>query len=140
MSLAHVEDSHHDDEAGNVRPLSYLYWRDELLQVMYWMLGEGLGSRPSVEHIVNFLAADPQVVAPTLRRMAEEGFVVEVEPGTYSLSELGMSEGGRSFSDEFSGLTNQAHGECSPDCTFCHSPDGDPLACPSKTHSHAAAG
>lgn len=118
--------------------LDYLRWRDELLQVMYWMLGEGLGDRPSASMIENFLSADPAVIRPTLRRMTDEGYITEVSEGCFALSSRGLGEGKRSFSDEFHGLTHQGHGECSPDCTFCHSPEGDPSECPSKKVSHLA--
>lgn len=120
--------------------LDYLRIRDELLQILYWMLGEGLGSQPNVAQIEAFLGADGATITRCLERMAVEGFVTGVGEGCFTLTPLGLHEGRRSFADEFAGLTNQAHGECSPDCSFCHSPDGDPSACPSKSVSHAAAG
>lgn len=126
--------------ADGLPALDYLRMRDELLQIMYWMLGEGLGEQPRVGQIEAFLGADGQVIETTLTRMAAEGFVTEVTDGAFRLTELGLHEGKRSFADEFSELTHQGHGECAPDCVFCHSPDGDPSECPSKIHSHAASG
>lgn len=120
--------------------LDFLRMRDELLQIMYWMLGEGLGSQPTAAQIEAFLGVETPVIATALERMAMDGFVTEVGVGAFQLTDTGLHEGRRSFNDEFAGLTQQAHGECSPDCTFCHSPDGDPSACPSKSVSHAAAG
>lgn len=125
---------------NSMQEIEYLRWRDELLQVMYWMLGEGLGARPTVSQIQTFLGADPLAVGYSLERMAGEGYVRELGEGCFELTALGMTDGKRSFADEFSALTHQAHGECSPDCTFCHSPEGDPSDCPSKRVSHAAAG
>lgn len=119
--------------------ITFLRLRDEILQVMYWMLGEGLGDQPTTAQIEAFLGVG-SLGDLTLKRMVAEGYLRAAGEGGYELTDLGMGEGKRSFSDEFSGLTNQAHGECSPDCHFCHSPDGDPSACPSKSVSHAAAG
>lgn len=126
-------------QADAMPSLDYLQMRDELLQIMYWMLGEGIGAQPAPAQIEAFLGVEVETITASLRRMAEEGYVREVGSG-FQLTELGLHEGRRTFNDEFHGLTHQAHGECSPDCTFCHSPDGDPSACPSKSVSHAAAG
>lgn len=126
-------------ESHEQKSIDYLHWRDEILQVMYWMAGEGLGSTPNPAQIENFVGADSDTVTATLERMVADGYVRQEEAG-YSLTDFGRHEGGRSFKDEFHELTHQAHGECSPDCEFCHSPDGDPSQCPSKQVSHAAAG
>ncbi len=131
MSSAHAND---------LPALEYLHMRDELLQIMYWMLGEGLGDQPGVSQIEAFLGANRVVIEDALACMVVEGFVTEDTQGSFRLTELGLHEGKRSFADEFSELTHQGHGECAPDCVFCHSPDGDPSECPSKIHSHAASG
>lgn len=120
--------------------LDYLRWRDELLQVMFWMAGEGLGAQPAAAQIQNFLGADADTVAGTLDRMVADGYVTLEADGGFRLTAFGRHEGGRSFTDEFSDLTHQAHGECGPNCEFCHGPDSDPSQCPSKTVSHAEAG
>lgn len=117
--------------------LDYLRWRDELLQVMFWMAGEGIGSEPTAAQIEKFLGADPDVVTATLERMVEDGYVKQGSGGGFVLTDFGRHEGQRSFSDEFSDLQGQAHGECGPNCEFCHGPDGDPSACPSKTVAHS---
>lgn len=125
-------------DARGQHPIDYLHWRDEILQVMYWMKGEGLGSQPTAAQIENFLGGASDVVAATLQQMVADGYVELAESGGYGLTDVGRREGGRSFTDEFHGLTHQGHGECSPDCEFCHGPDGDPSNCPSKGVAHAA--
>lgn len=127
------------DEGNEHSSIDYLHWRDEILQVMFWMSGEGLGSKPNSAQIQNFVGADGDIVDSTLGRMVADGYVRQEETG-YALTDLGRHEGGRSFSDEFHGMTQQGHGECSPDCEFCHGPDGDPSNCPSKGVAHAAPG
>lgn len=116
--------------------LEYLGWRDEILQVMYWMAGEGIASQPDVPLLESFLATSGGDVGGTLRRMAAEGYVRETPGGGFELTELGLGSGRRSFADEFEELTHAGHGECGPDCIFCHGPDADPAACPSKSGRH----
>lgn len=126
----------HDDTPNS---LDYLHWRDEILQVMYWLNGEGLGDAPSPAQIVNFVGASEDIVVSTLERMVEDGFVIREASG-FRLSDFGRHEGGRSFEDEFHMLTHQGHGECSPNCEFCNGPGGDPSNCPSKGVAHSAPG
>lgn len=125
---------------GQGPELDYLFWRDELLQVMYWMIGEGLATEPTPAQLENFLGAAESRIGQVLGRMLSDGYVRPGGTGGYALTGLGLAEGKRSFSEEFAALTHQAHGECSPDCSFCHGPNADPASCPSKKVSHAAAG
>jgi hypothetical protein len=103
-------------------PLAGLYWRDEILQVMYWLRGEGLNEQVSAADLALFLPAEAPLLQRHLEQMAADGYVSAL-PGTpprYCLTELGIHEGGRRFAEEFAGLTNQAHGACSnPNCS-CH--------------------
>lgn len=99
--------------------MEYLYWRDEILQVMYWMLGEGLGTEVGPAQIKPFLGGDEPFLELVMRQMASEGFVEAAGGTLYRLSELGKDAGKRSFAMEFEGLLGQAHGECGPDC-WCH--------------------
>ena len=118
-------------------PLDAIRWRDELLQVLYWFRGEGLGESVAPHDLVTFLGSEPESVRRHLERLVEEGYVVAVDgaPGHYRLTEWGVKEGGRRFADEFAGLTGQAHGECSnPNCS-CQTLG--PEACESRTaHAH----
>jgi hypothetical protein len=118
-------------------PLDALFWRDEILQIMYWMRGESLSEAVTPQELVVFLDADLDLVEQSLERLVEEGYAGRLEgvPTRYRLTELGVKEGGRRFAEEFEGLTHQGHGECNdPDC-FCKT-EG-PQACAVHTaHSH----
>lgn len=112
--------------------LDALYWRDEILQAMYWMHGEGLADAADAAELARFLAADVSPLVRELDRLAAGGYL-ELVPGPdrrYRLTELGIVEGGRSFSDEFVGLTGQAHGECGLGC-WCQDPEREGELCPS---------
>jgi hypothetical protein len=113
--------------------LEALYWRDEILQAMFWMAGEGLADAATAPDLARFLAADPGVIAAEFARLAAGGYLERIEgsdAGDYRLTEIGRLEGGRSFQDEFDELTRQAHGECAPGCT-CQDPRHAGEPCPS---------
>ena len=50
------------DSGQPVQPLDELYWRDEILQVMYWYRGEGFGESVSVRDLKTFLPADEHLL------------------------------------------------------------------------------
>jgi hypothetical protein len=103
--------------------LQAIYWRDEILQVMYWLKGEGLGEDVAPEDLFRFLEADPGRLGERLAQLVEDGYLEHV-PGErvrYRLSTLGIEEGRRRFLDEFAPfLGRESHGECGdPECE-CH--------------------
>jgi hypothetical protein len=117
-----------------VSALDELFWRDEILQAMFWMRGEGLAESVSPAELARFLMADEAAVAAELSRLTDESYV-ELPDGTpgpaYRLTALGVREGGRRFQDEFAGLTQQAHGECGPGC-WCQDPERQGEPCPNQ--------
>ncbi len=113
--------------------------RDEVLQVMYWMLGENIAHEIDAGYVARFLAMPENEIAEALAVLAREGLVLHgAGAGRYRLSEDGMREGGRRFQDEFRDLTKQAHGECAPGC-WCHTAAGEGKECPSVTKARMAA-
>ena len=105
-----------------MRPIDELYWRDEILQVMYWYRGEGFGESVTVRDLQTFLPADERLLATQMDSMVIEGYLVRRDDGSpprYAFTAYGAREGARRFADEFAGLTGQAHGECGPDCPHC---------------------
>jgi hypothetical protein len=127
-----------------VSALDELFWRDEILQALYWLRGEGLAERATAPDLARFLATDAAVIARSLDHMAADGYLEragaslgetpEGDPlssNSYCLTSLGLDEGGRRFRDEFAGLTRQAHGECGPGC-WCHDPEREGEPCPNR--------
>lgn len=109
-----------------------LFWRDELLQLLYWLHGEGFGELATAAGLTDFLQAEPELVGECLAELVADGYVEAVGVDgqvRYRLTELGRQEGGRRFREEFAHLQKAAHYECSPDCT-CHI-TGNREACPS---------
>ena len=114
--------------------------RDEVLQVMFWMLGENIAHEIDAGYVARFLDLPEERIAAALTVLARERLVLRgAAPGRYRLSEDGMREGGRRFQDEFRDLTKQAHGECAPGC-WCHTPEGEGKECPSVTKARAMSG
>src|SRR4028119_421771 len=99
-------------------PMAALRCRDDILQAMYWMRGEGFGEETDGQMLQSFLVVDEDLLQEQLGTLAEEGYLEESR-GRYRLSELGIKEGGRRFADEFSGLQSTAHGDCGPECPTC---------------------
>ena len=100
-------------------PMAALRCRDDILQAMYWMRGEGFGEEADVQMLRSFLVVDEVLLREQLGILAEEGYLLEESEGRYRLSELGVTEGGRRFADEFSSLQSTAHGDCGPECPTC---------------------
>jgi hypothetical protein len=99
-------------------PVDALRCRDDILQAMYWMQGEGFGEEADVQMLRSFLVVDETLLREQLEILAEEDYLEE-SGGRYRLSEFGVKEGGRRFADEFAGLQDTAHAQCGPDCPHC---------------------
>ena len=107
--------------------LQNLYWRSEILQVMYWLRGEGLGEVVDAPLLERFLGIDARPGLAYLERLVEEGYLERAGSG-YTLSDRGLEEGRTEFALSFSDLTRPSHGECSDDC-WCHASVEEALAC-----------
>lgn len=105
--------------------------RDEVLQVMYWMLGERIAHEVDAPYLARSLALPEHEIGAALAALARQRLILRGgSPGAYRLSEHGIQEGGRRFHDEFRDITKQAHWECAPGCA-CHTPQGEGKPCPS---------
>lgn len=94
--------------------------QDEVLQVMFWLRGEGLADEVAPADVARFTGAAPDAAATVLVRLAERNLVAVVHGDVgprFALTPEGVREGGRRFADEFADLTKPGHGECNdPDC------------------------
>ena len=117
--------------------LDALRVREEVLQAMYWMHGEGLGDTPSADELARFLAVPPATLEAYLERSVQEGYL-ERAGGGFRMTPKGEELGKRSFAEEFAGLTGQAHGECDADC-WCHDSPEEAARCLEERlgHTHA---
>lgn len=96
--------------------MDYFFWRDEILQVMYWMRGEQLQDQIGAADLEVFMNTSAHTLQPHIERMVEDGYLVRVEgmKGRFMLSVFGAKEGGRAFAADFAEMIKPAHAECPP--------------------------
>ena len=108
---------------------------DEVLQILYWLRGEGLLADVGVADLRRFLDGSDEELTAVLDRLVRTGLVARTMPDSaarFSLTAEGVREGGRRFADEFADMTKPGHGECGdPECD-CHR-TGSPADC---AHRH----
>ncbi len=122
--LSFPEDRLHEPKSDALRAM---FWRSEILQVMFWLRGEGFGDLVDPPLIERFLGVDAQIGITYLDRLVAEGYL-ERDGDWYNLSPLGREQGAVEFADSFSELTRPTHGECSADC-WCHNSVEEAIAC-----------
>ena len=64
-----------DDGGKAFDPVSALRCRDDILQAMYWMQGEGFGDEADVASLTSFLALDEALLRGQLEILVEEGYL-----------------------------------------------------------------
>lgn len=115
--------------------LDALFWREEILQVLFWLHGEQLLEAARVDDLLVFLQTDTETIRYHLEKCEREGYLVRSTDGSgharYALSEQGRETGARLFARAFAGMQKQGHGECSPDCICTWE---GPEACPVHHH------
>lgn len=109
--------------------LRALFWKDEILQIMYWMDGEGFGKTVPASQILALLNTNQDNLFYHLNKLITEGLLESKDQEVKESSMVGLStsakkEAGQRFSDAFQGYQKAGHGECGPDCEFCYGTDG----------------
>lgn len=117
--------------------LRALYWRDEILQLMFWIQGEGFGEQVDPVLLERFLGVDAVVGVRYLDRLVEEDLLGRTPDGRYELTTDGRQHGARVFAVEFAAMTKPGHGECGLDC-WCHSSPEEAEACHDRRFVDAA--
>lgn len=126
-----------DEPDKDFRQISNLKWRDEILQVMYWMAGEGFGQEVSVAQLRKLLAADDDVLSQNCERLVEDKLLERAGENGYTLTAFGKQEGGRRFSDEFDEMLKPGHFECDDVDCDCHNPEFAGKACKNLSPAHS---
>lgn len=111
--------------------------RDELLELLYWLEGEGFHGNATMDSITRFLAHPGPEVERTMEVLVRREEVVhDPESGEYRLTDEGRREAARRFAAEFADLLSQGHGECNdPDCD-CHSNPAGAAECHAAKGAH----
>lgn len=114
--------------APKSQALRALYWRSEILRVVYWLYGEGLGDVVDMALIRRYLGLDAQENLSTyLNHLVEEGSLVR-DGDWYALSARGRADGEVELATAFSDLVHPVLGECDEEC-WCHMSEAEAEAC-----------
>ena len=99
---------------------------DEMLELLFWLEGEGLSSSANVPGIARFIAKSEADARRALEVLLLRGDVTDRQgTGFFVLTEVGRREAGRRFVEDFKTLLAQGHGECNdPNCDCKTSPAG----------------
>jgi len=105
--------------------LDALFWKEEILQVLYWMEGENLSEAVPFNRLLALLNTSPDNLLIHLIKNEEAGLIKRKadeldETGTVALTASGKKEAGLIFRNAFEGMQKAGHGECGPDCEFCY--------------------
>ena len=116
------------------RPGEAVARRDEMLQLLYWLEGEGFAGSATLPAIARFLTWPEPEADAVLSRLIERDDVRRRDDGSgeFELTEPGRREAARRFAEEFTPLLAQGHGECNdPNCD-CRTSAGGPAECRSR--------
>ncbi len=110
---------------NNNEALDALFWKEEILQVLYWMDGEELAQEVPFDRLVILLNTSAEKLLQYIIKNETAGVIVRKNvtsdnAGTVSLTAAGKKEAGLIFRNAFEGMQKAGHGECGPDCEFCY--------------------
>ncbi len=112
--------------------LRSLFWKDEILQILYWMDGEGLGKKVPASQMLALLNTNQENLFYHIEKLINEKVLESTDKEVSAQTLISLSgemkkEAGRIFASAFQGYQKAGHGECGPDCEFCYGPDGHKL-------------
>ena len=115
-----MENNLHNNDA-----LDALFWKEEILQVLYWMDGEELAQEVPFDRLVILLNTNAEKLLEHVIKNEAAGIILRknaapTNEGTVSLTPAGKKEAGLIFRNAFEGMQKAGHGECGPDCEFCY--------------------
>ena len=94
--------------------------RDEVLELLFWMRGQGFGEALSARDLAGFLVYPEPEITTTLETLALLGAVEQRTESLYALTEAGLPEARRRFVDDFREMLAEGHGECGFSCQQDH--------------------
>jgi len=132
-------------EHTNQNAVNTLFWREEILQVLYWMEGERLADAVPFSRLISLLNTTNENLLLHLQKNIEAGYLKTddkqiTENSAVQLTAVGKKEAGGIFRNAFEGMQKGSHGECGPDCEFCYL-EGEKLEdcvhnCADSRHHH----
>ncbi len=134
-----------ENNGHNKNAVDALFWREEILQVLYWMEGEELEVTVPFNRLMVLLNTTNDNLFLHLKKNIDLGYIKTEddllnEDSSVRLTPFGKKEAGNIFRNAFEGMQKGGHGECGPDCEFCYS-EGEKLEdcvhnCADTRHTH----
>lgn len=97
--------------------LRQVYWREEILELVLWLRGEGFDERIDTRLLRRFLGMGPEQASEHLRQLVEQGYFVRLGDGRHALTARGEAEARRLLTGRRT--PPPAAGPCGPAC-WCH--------------------
>ena len=111
--------------------------RDEVLELLFWLEGEGIPGAATVAGMARFLARPAEEVHEVIVQLQKRGDIEPSGDTEFKLTETGRREAGRRFAEEFAGMTGQGHGECNDPTCDCHTNPAGAAEChAARAHKH----
>lgn len=114
--------------------------RDEVLELLYWLEGEGIAGASTTAGMARFLARPIDEVGDVVAQLLARGDIEASGDSEYRLTDMGRREAGRRFAEAFAGMTGQGHGECNDPTCDCHDNPAGAAECHAaraqKGHTH----
>ena len=128
VSTYHSGRHHVTPSAPKSEQLRLLYWRSEILQVVYWLHGEGLGDLVDIDLIRTYLGVDGhENLSAYLELLVADGSLVR-DGDWYALSARALAEGEAQAATAFTDLVHPVASECADDC-WCQASAAEAEAC-----------
>ena len=120
------------------RPVPDQRRRDDLLEALFWLQGEGLESRATPTTLAALTGTgDEEALRPDLRALEASGCIDIDADGRCALTEDGHREAGRRFAESFADVIGkQGHGLCDDDCDCHDSADAAAECHQERVHHH----
>lgn len=117
----------------NSAALQALFWREEILEVVLWLRGEGFDERIDASLLQRFLGLYVDRAARHLERMVADGLLHPLPNHRYRLTDRGETQAQRLIG---SARTTRSHsGPCGPVC-WCDLSPIEAAACASTSGPH----
>jgi hypothetical protein len=114
--------------APKSEPLRNLYWRSEILRVVYWLYGEGLGDLVDLDLVRQYLGVDAgEDLQPYVDLLVADGTLVR-DGDWFALSARGMAEGEAQWATAFTDLVHPVLNDCDDEC-WCQTSPAEAEAC-----------
>lgn len=101
--------------------LRSLYWREEIIELVLWLRGEGFDERLDSATLGAYLDIDTTQAAAHLHRLTLHGYLEQLPGGRYGLTAIGAQEGQRLTGGPRS-VPPSVPGACGPECWCPTSP------------------